>query len=625
MRLRSVSISRYKNLRDFSLDFDGDEFIDIFVRKNGSGKSNFLEALIEIFDHLFTFSAGDAGPGFDYRISWDIGGARTDLAWSDGELSINGKPRKQIGQTPLPANVIVYYSGQNDTVSDLIRRYRDSYRKKVRNSTVGDIPRFIGIGPDYKAMLLALMLMMPEDMRARQFLCTKLGIEDVGGTTWLKLRRPSKGIVHQSRAHDPIDPEQRFWGVKGMALDFLDQLTECIVDGFAPGELYNREADTYRLDISVEQFREKFAATAPDEVFCQFNALRALGMIEDVSIPVRIGDAVEVTSRAFSDGQFQSIYLFAISELFKNRECITLLDEPDAFLHPEWQYDFLSQVLQISEEATKTNHILMSSHSAATIAAKVETRLRVFEVSGQSVVPAEKDKSEIIASLSAGLISFSEDEVRLSIDQVLQEHDHPVLFTEGPTDVLILQRAWDCLFPAQDRPFAIESGYGRQFLRSLFNDEVFRTTHRDRVLFALFDFDDAYGDWHQLGDQIEDDPDKCLVRQRNGTNHFGMLLPVPDTPEVRRQVISNEETKETYKHNSRMTIEHLFYHCLDIGPLFREIPDRPGNLLEFPNGQKTVFAREVMPRLAEDQFEKLRPLFDQIQSRIRDVAARVVA
>ena len=104
-----------------------------------------------------------------------------------------------------------------------------------------------------------------------------------------------------------------------------------------------------------------------------------------------------------------------------------------------------------------------------------------------------------------------------------------------------------------------------------------------------------------------------------------MLLPVPDTPEVRRQVISNEETKETYKHNSRMTIEHLFYHCLDIGPLFREIPDRPGNLLEFPNGQKTVFAREVMPRLAEDQFEKLRPLFDQIQSRIRDVAARVVA
>lgn len=35
MRLRSVSISPHKNLRDFSLDFEGEEFIDIFVGKNG--------------------------------------------------------------------------------------------------------------------------------------------------------------------------------------------------------------------------------------------------------------------------------------------------------------------------------------------------------------------------------------------------------------------------------------------------------------------------------------------------------------------------------------------------------------------------------------------------------------
>ena len=35
MRLRSVFISRYKNLRDFPLNFDGEEFIDIFVGKIG--------------------------------------------------------------------------------------------------------------------------------------------------------------------------------------------------------------------------------------------------------------------------------------------------------------------------------------------------------------------------------------------------------------------------------------------------------------------------------------------------------------------------------------------------------------------------------------------------------------
>lgn len=33
MRLKSVYISQYKNLRDFPMSFDGDSFIDVFVGK----------------------------------------------------------------------------------------------------------------------------------------------------------------------------------------------------------------------------------------------------------------------------------------------------------------------------------------------------------------------------------------------------------------------------------------------------------------------------------------------------------------------------------------------------------------------------------------------------------------
>jgi recombinational DNA repair ATPase RecF len=55
MRLKSVYISHYKNLNEFTLRFDGDSFIDVFVGKNGSGKSNLFEALIEIFRHIFEF------------------------------------------------------------------------------------------------------------------------------------------------------------------------------------------------------------------------------------------------------------------------------------------------------------------------------------------------------------------------------------------------------------------------------------------------------------------------------------------------------------------------------------------------------------------------------------------
>ncbi len=55
MRLTSLHIGQYKNLRNFSLSFDGGSFFDVFVGKNGTGKSNLFEALIEIFRAMFAF------------------------------------------------------------------------------------------------------------------------------------------------------------------------------------------------------------------------------------------------------------------------------------------------------------------------------------------------------------------------------------------------------------------------------------------------------------------------------------------------------------------------------------------------------------------------------------------
>ena len=140
MRLRSVWVSQYKNLRDFSLSFDGDGFIDIFVGKNGSGKSNFLEALIEIFDHLFE-SQRDGGRGrapecFPYTLSYEIGGDLMEIELGEGGIMmVNFQPgtRTQLTQR-LPDAVLVYYSGQNDKVGALISGYEDRYRRRLRTA-----------------------------------------------------------------------------------------------------------------------------------------------------------------------------------------------------------------------------------------------------------------------------------------------------------------------------------------------------------------------------------------------------------------------------------------------------------------------------------------------------------
>ena len=72
----------------------------------------------------------------------------------------------------------------------------------------------------------------------------------------------------------------------------------------------------------------------------------------------------------------------------------------------------------------------MSSHSASTITCANESVINLFEFDGEKVALTKVNKADIIKSLSAGLITFSESEARLNIQHVLKNTSGPV-FTEG--------------------------------------------------------------------------------------------------------------------------------------------------------------------------------------------------
>lgn len=612
MRLRSVWISEYKNLRDFSIGFDGAGFIDIFVGKNGSGKSNFLEALIEIFNHILDFDPDAAGPGFDYAISFEIAGTETRIEWRDGLLNINDDAgRRTIGVTPLPDNVLIYYSGQNDNVTALVARYEDRYRRNLRRADATMLPRFVGIGPACKKLLIVVLMLMPEASLARGYLCQKLGILNTSRVVRIVLKRPG---FAGTADFDPFEDKQLFWGAAGVVRAFLDQLVASMAGAFTPGTLYDREKDRYVLECNLDEFREAYGDATSETIFRSFDALRILGMLEDISIRIAL-DGLEVSElNRFSDGQFQSVYVFAVSELFKQRNCLVLLDEPDAFLHPEWQFDFLDQVSAISAEAAKTNHILLSSHSASTVAAQCDSRIRLFSSSAAGVTAEQPDKSAIVRSLSAGLITFSETEAALSIEQTLASNGGAVLFTEGISDALILRCAWDKLYPGSTRPFAIEQGYGASVLRNMFTNTHLYDEHPNRIFFALFDFDEAYKDWNQFGQVVQDDPAQGLVKQWQGRNGYGVLLPVCPNLSVRGQVLKADGSGH-YGDKSRLAIELMFRDVPQLADSFRPDPDERDGCIRFV-GNKVTFAKQTVLGLGAQHFEPFRPIFDFVRSKI---------
>lgn len=630
MRLRSVWISQYKNLRDFSIAFDGDGFIDIFVGKNGSGKSNFLESLIEIFDHIFAFNPDAAGPGFDYAISFEIAGAETQIEWRDSVLAINGDAgRRTLGVTSLPDQILVYYSGHNPNVGELIDRYQEKFTAKIDGPGFADSPRILPVPGKVKDLLLAMMLLLPDNHPGRAALLQRLGIRIVKPEIRVVLQRPRYAKGRNSAQFDVDDVVgDKYWKPRGPTKDFLDRLDACQSPtpdrGPIRTEGYQSQTDAYFLFLDIERLRADFAGDGICSLFRQFYSLKVLDMLESMSVEVELENGFSGGTTGFSDGQFQMVYMLATAELFKDRNVISLFDEPDAFLHPEWQFDFLRQVNAISDQAARTNHILINTHSASTIVADVPCRIRHFERNEERIVAADADKARLVQSLSAGLITFSEREASLNIEQLVANTHRPVLFTEGVSDAEIIRIAWQKLNPGSDCPFEIIQCFDCGHLRKQLNKAELYQAHPGRLFFGLFDFDKAYGEWarvgglkaHQVaaGDFEQSDVERGLVCRCKGQPGFAMLLPVPAGLSVKGQVC-NPKTGQTYGEDSRFTIEMLFRDVPGLDGHFTIDPDHPANWQRF-TGDKVQFAQQIVIGLEPQHFEPFRSIFDFINAKI---------
>jgi predicted ATPase len=640
MRLKSVFISQYKNLRNFSLEFDGSNFLDVFVGKNGSGKSNLFEALIEIFCHLVEFGGSGNTIGFDYRIAYEIDEKEVRFESRSGKLSasFDGKAHRNMNGVPLPDNLLIYYSGHNSTVDNLIAHYANEFRERLKNAGPGETRWFLGIGPEYKSLLLTMLLLQPESNSARKYVTEKLGIECLGipipgrdeltePVIRITLGRPEYAKDKKQFNIEQNDETDRYWKAEGVVKQFLDGLTRCelrLSERFTISEGYLASDDRYVLHLSLGQLQAEFGERGALWLFRQFDNLKTLGMLVEISAPLRLQGGAVGNVQFFSDGQFQTVYIYAIVELFKDSNCLMLLDEPDAFLHPEWQFDFLKQIFEISDIEVKRTHLLLSSHSAVTLIPHDRSKIKFFDIHDNAVKCYDLPKRVAIQKLSAELIQYSEREKLLSIFRTIQMKKKPVLFTEGTTDALILGEAWQRLYPEVEMPFIPFYAFSCTYIRQLLTDERLYEEMGRLPVFSMFDFDEAFNAWNGLrGEVLEQDPMKGLIKKCENRNAYAIMLPIPQNQAILKQVIRNPANGETFGGSSCCAIEHLFYGIPETGEYFREEPCPGGSRVVFvSDNKKTKFAEEVIRTLPDACFQPLKPVFEFVAGRCTRPASR---
>lgn len=618
MRLIHLHIkTTYKNLTDFKVDFDGGSFIDVFVGRNGTGKSNLFEAIIEIFRHLFE---KDHLPFFNYLIRYELDGKKYEIVWENDKLFFNSEEVDSVSKKALPDNILIYYSGHNSKVSDLVKDYEEEFKRNLKEANEGDTREFIGIGKDYKSLLLSVLLLQPEDNKAKEFVKKKLGITGIKREVRIELRRPyyarKKGYEI-----DPAVEDTAFWKAAGITGKFLKTLStvQLSKSNRIRNEGYFRSegdefADYYLLYFDTDSFKKTFSGLTPQQLFRELDNLKTIEMLKNISIEVELVDGTRGVINEFSDGQFQAVYIYSIIELFKDRNCLMLLDEPDSFLHPEWQYHFLSQIFDITDAASKNTHVLMTSHSAITLLNTEDRKINFFDFKENRVLTYKVEKPYAISQLSSKLVRVHQDKHILSIIHTIGQN-RPILFTEGYSDPVILHEAWNQLYE-KEIPFEICFGHGCSYLRVLLQSEKFLNEMDLFPIFGLFDFDLSYNEWNSIKGEdvlIEDDPFNGLIKRVRDKNAYAILIPVPPIEEIKKQVIQKD--KKTYEGDAKLEIEHLFYND-NTAMHFHKVPfPGGGEVIEINDSKKMLFASEVVPTVDKDYFLPLKPIFDFILSK----------
>lgn len=447
--------TRFKNLENVLVDFDEDHLMTVVVGRNGSGKSNVLEALVAIFRNL---DLGEAPP-FSYRLVYRLGQPQkhNQIGNSWIEVTIDADPlrgnlakqyevsvldllqshpadllgdklasknvpfskvaRDREGNAPyLPKYVFAYYSGPSDRLESYFRKHRaDFYRRLLKDklNLKGDIRPLFYAKPHHSQFVLLAFFLSEQDSIEKAFLREHLGIEGLDSIHFV-MRQPGwakkKGEI--------------FWGARGVVRRFLDELIKYSI---SPVKVTRQEDvsltgsnirnEFFHLFLpSVDSLREFANGLSADELFKMLESTLLSEIISEVSIRVKVSSSNDpLTFRELSEGEQQLLTVLGLLKFTGGKDSLFLLDEPDTHLNPSWAVKYL-KFLRDFVPNHDTSHLLMVTHHPLAIAELQKQQVQVMWRDASFQVYAQEPEESPRGMGYAGILTSDMFGLRTTMD-----------------------------------------------------------------------------------------------------------------------------------------------------------------------------------------------------------------
>ena len=406
MQLISLWVEDFKNLRNFTINFENQENLTILIGNNGSGKSNILELLSGIFAELY---ADGKFIKSSYTISYSINDKIIEITkeYEDGKkdfttYKVNGINQNKSflkTQNLLPNNIIALYSGED---TRLYKNYYESFVSYyLRNLSKGTLSKnnMVYIDKKYWGIALLSFILKAErgDQEAKSFLKNELNIDE---------------IVDVNLEFDPV------------RLKTIKQNTPLY---FLMNTINPMRSPI--LGMSIEFFYPLVMNDYVEDIFDTLSQGILMGAIKDVSVAFNDDN---ISSEEMSEGEKKKILVKTAFDIMGSENSLILMDEPDAHLHVAAKDSFYNLAKQSSQDH---RCIVITTHSPTlTNCADDKHIVMLTRNDNGNCETVDDTKKSLIQQLTGNIYSINEQ-------NIIFNSSKPLVLVEGKTDIKYIKRA----------------------------------------------------------------------------------------------------------------------------------------------------------------------------------------